>query len=264
MATTHSLSAAMKDMPDVLEKDATFTGRNASYDYASKDSLFVGVRSALAAVGLAPWQQEVKFDLLDAPDGGAPVIHAVYEFAMTPDGKPPEPDTPCERVTVFNRLDGSLPQRCAGTRAFGVKYWLLNKLLLATGELEDDADAHDAPPPSKAPAKAQQQEQAAEADGQWTLDPDTMKFQLEGQFPDERTSQRHLYAMLMNLIIPGADPEKASEVYAANMELIESLPTAGQKVLLQRIKQLQEGADQATDQEIDADREAAEEAADAS
>ena len=57
----NALAAAMLDMPEVAELDAT--NPHKKYKYASVDSLYKAVRFSLASHGLSIWFQELEFKL---------------------------------------------------------------------------------------------------------------------------------------------------------------------------------------------------------
>ena len=166
---------------------------HAGYDYASADALYQIARAELAAVGLAPWQDELEIELIP-PEGSQKKgwIRARYAMALTPDGRKPGAGE-VEHITVMSQATGA--QAFAAIRTFALKYWLRGKLLLATGEQLDDVDAMPKePPPMKSKSKSksapQQAPAADDAAGRWVLELATGEYRKVGLFESDVAAQR--------------------------------------------------------------------------
>ena len=151
---TTKLAEAVAKMKDSAPKDAKNAFKD--YTYASADSLYRTIRPELAKAGFLPWQNEVSMEIIER-DKGQEKSHwlkATYELAITPDGAAPSP-AESERVTVMCQLVDA--QSFQALRTYALKYYLRGKTLTATGELDLDDTAGDAPP-AKTPPLRQEQE----------------------------------------------------------------------------------------------------------
>ena len=226
------LAEAVSKMPEAAPKDC----KNAffGWSYASADSLYRTIRPAMSEAGFLPWQDEVSMEIIEGENADGEKmrwIKATYALAITPDGTAPSADQ-CERVTVMCQLNDT--QSFQALRTYALKYYLRGKTLTATGELDVDATAGDAPPTTTPQTKAP----AAPA-GKWVLNQGTMEFQRHGEFPDELTMQRALMKVLLAAFLPGSNIETAGRIYLKNGPLItEILPTAGQEMIVQRFNAL--------------------------
>ena len=135
--TERTLAQAMGAMTGIVPKDNY--NEFSRYEYASKDDLYEHVRHALAEQGMVP---ECTVDRID--DG---LVWFKLRF-------------PGDKWELFPlpRPDGkdrNTPQKWGALRGYAVKYWLVNKLLISTGELGVDSDGPpDTPKPKAKPTMA--------------------------------------------------------------------------------------------------------------
>lgn len=154
---THIEPFRIGTMGGTVQKDAH--NRQGNYRYASGDAVHVHIRDALSKAGLAVWQQQTHFELVQLPTSPSNQnklvawIQATYELALAPVGQKPEH---VEQVTVIARfLDA---QSTGAVRSYARKYWLLGKFSLATGDLDTDSglpsDTQPDPTPQTAAGRA--------------------------------------------------------------------------------------------------------------
>ena len=100
------------------------------YHYATIDDVYDGVRQALANNGLAVSQSEVSCEIAS----GRLVVK--YDIGFM--------GGPVERVTVSGKYNsGSEAQSHQTLASYAMKYWLRSKLLLSTGERDNDDQQQD-------------------------------------------------------------------------------------------------------------------------
>ena len=119
----NALAAAMLDMPEVAELDAT--NPHKKYKYASVDSLYKAVRFSLANQGLSIWFQELEFKL-EPNAKGSLFIHATYELGFQTDTQQPPPEESRERITLVSAYFDV--QSCQAIRTYAQKYWAPHKM----------------------------------------------------------------------------------------------------------------------------------------
>ena len=154
MEKSPGLCKAILECPRSIPKDSR--NYHAKYDYASADAVFQSVAKPLAEAGLATWINEVSVDVVEGKKGadgkeGPKWVKTTYEIALTPGGLAP-PDGKAERVTVMAQLLSA--QTLQAVRTYAIKYFLRTKLLLATGEIQDDVDNQPKGTPTQAATKA--------------------------------------------------------------------------------------------------------------
>ena len=123
-AALNRLSEAMASMKGIVPKRDF--NEYSKYNYASKDDLYEHVRQPLAEVGMVP---ECTVDRI--ADG------LVWFRLRFPGG-----EWETFPLPVPSGKDAGTPQKWGSLRGYAVKYWLINKLLISTGEEGvDDAKA---------------------------------------------------------------------------------------------------------------------------
>ena len=188
--TANPVATAMAMMPDIAEKDQ----RNdyMKYDYASADSLYTTVKQSLANAGLTLWRDELErtVDRVEVNQvvKGKPVtvtkvwITITYVFAILKDGTDmPVDGVRYEKFTVMDEYKGV--QTCGALAAYATKYYLRNKFLIATGEVDTELDAEpetQMPQSAKQNGQAKQGEQPELPQPRWAYNKTSGKYELHG------------------------------------------------------------------------------------
>ena len=117
--TERTLAQAMGGIANTIGKDAT---HGQGWDYATKDRVYENVRTHLAEAGMVPTCT------VDRIEEGLVWFSLGFDGAQEREMFPlPIPRQPT-------------PQAWGALRGYAVKYWLVNKLLISTGELDEDSD----------------------------------------------------------------------------------------------------------------------------
>ena len=155
---TNPVAAVMADIEKAMPK----TEKNSffKYKYVSADAMYGILRPILAKHGVAifqnevSWQIEANHELTERWDGTgkrpSPWMIATYDFGFMVNMESPETT---ERLTMtWLRENG---QSSAGIRTLAQKYWLRNKLLIETGDDDDEGKTGDnAKPPARSRSTA--------------------------------------------------------------------------------------------------------------
>lgn len=248
-----------------VPKDA----RNAYHDfqYASKDAVLLHCRNAVAEAGLCVWQSEKKkrtFSGGESQQGKPKVFMEItYEMGFSLDHNRPKD---VEIISAGDFLAD--PQTYAKIRAFGLKYWLIDKLLLATGDQDVDASNGEEVPakndkpkrqrqrggrPPGGERKLQSEQPPAEAPKEitstkWMFKPESYEFGIFDQDGEDCTTRidvtldfiRSLYSILSKpgKIAQGFGDEVSIEqiidpLFEANLAWIKQFPEKGVAQIVQ-------------------------------
>lgn len=229
----NALAAAMLDMPEVAELDAT--NPHKKYKYASVDSLYKAVRFSLASQGLSIWFQELEFNL-EPNVKGSLFIHATYELGFQTDPQQPPPEESRERITLVSAYFDV--QSCQAIRTYAQKYWLRTKCMMATGELDlDDTDQSESPPQKRNNGHSLTSEKKAEVvdtkpaangqgveekqpvyeptfDGKWNFNKKTKDIVLTGNFPTDDYLKKALTDYVLDVLFVVKDRNVAETLLA--------------------------------------------------
>ena len=243
------ISEVMKRLPKQLEYDST--NEHFGYDFASADLVFLTVREAMEDHGILPWITEVEkpapTELRMSKSKVLYVLEATYDIALTLGGLKPD-EGEAERITVFAPINSA--QSSASIRTYAVKYWLRDKLLIATGEDFLDVDYE---PPAQ-PVRAEKRTKGnpvTKIDAEWKLDRKTGELEKEGEFPDEKTEIRAFVVAINKELLPSKSIKHAEKVYEANLARMEEFGEDVAEMLEKRLTKLQERHDAVATGEAD-------------
>lgn len=250
------LAQLVGKMKGSVEKD----GKNAhaGYRYATADAVYVGVRKAVCEAGFLPWQTEdspVETMQIGQKRDGSPrtFVKVTYAIALTPGGRAPAPGH-AEKVTVMAEFLSI--QTFAALRTYALKYYLRGKLLLATGEL--DVDAEEGAPPEGGQTRQRQparrsrssSQQEPKGNGKWSFSSKTKKYSKSGEFATPAAEKAALYTQIRKKLTLNRDSTEAIAIYTANKDLIAEFPDQSRKQIVKMMS--------AHNKRIEAAREAAE------
>lgn len=212
MAVDNKIAEVVGKIVSKVEYD--LDNKFGKYRYASADAVYQHVRKAISEAGLSIWQDEVDFQLFER-EGGKHGVRATYDFGFSANGEKPDS---VERRTQLGYFEG--PQSVGALATYAEKYWLRGKLLLATGEKDNDEAMQD-----QAPG-----EQPAKDDNPVSIEfnGETLKYEITGGSVDR---DRHL-ALYRALEVDFAKKERTEDelkrvagIYEANRESITKLPS---------------------------------------
>ena len=216
VTTTNALATAMLAIKAEIPRDADFKMKGAVvYKYASVDSVYTAIRRHLADAGLTVFQDEIESEIIQVQsrNGAVANIKATYRMGFQTD--PTKAPDVLETFSLTVPLNG--PQSFGAIRSYALKYWLRAKLLLATGDADDEVEdarqigeiAPDAPP------------------GAWFMDQETGGMYDEGQWDEPINKALALFTFTMEKVFVAKarytpnEKERYQKLFDANVALFK-------------------------------------------